>query len=219
MNQFFDQEISGESSKGANTKTAPRSTQSNSETDLAPGEQLAEVKPLRPHQNNHIEDLMMRVRDLIDTARAMPMSASVLVNREELLELIDDSVALLPEELKRARWLLKEKEQFLTDAKREAKEITDQAANTASRMVEEREIVRQAESAAQKIIVSAENNARALQHESEDYVDTQLKAFEETLTQTLNSVIKGREKLQVQEEAEEVHLETDDSSFYDFDEE
>lgn len=212
MNQFFDQDIDGSADEAnSNTKTKIKHTQQQSEN-------LAEVTQLRPGQENHVEDLIIRVRDLIDTARAMPMSASVLVNREELLELIDDAIALLPEELKRARWLLKEKEQFLSDAKREAKEITDQAANTASRMVEEREIVRQAESASQKIITKAENNARALQHEAEDYVDNKLSEFESSLRQTLSSVVKGREKLQVQSEDTQEEIDESDA-LYDFDSE
>lgn len=60
-----------------------------------------------------VEELLLRVRELIDLARSMPMSASVLVNREELLELLDDALDGLPEELRHARWLLKEREEFL----------------------------------------------------------------------------------------------------------
>ena len=99
-----------------------------------------------------VEELLLRVRDLIDTARSMPMSASVIVNREELLELLDDALDGLPEELRHARWLLKEREEFLAEANRDADEIRSRAAATASRMVEEREIVRQSEATAQHIV-------------------------------------------------------------------
>jgi hypothetical protein len=144
-----------------------------------------------------VEELLMRVREHIETARSMPMSASVLVNREELLVLIDDTVAALPEELRHARWLLKEREEFLEEARRDADDIREQAAATAARMVEDREIVRQADATARQIIHDAEAAARQIQHEAEDYIDQKLAAFEVVLDRTMQTVQKGRERLQV----------------------
>lgn len=151
-----------------------------------------------------VEELLLRVRDLIDTARSMPMSASVIVNREELLELLDDALDGLPEELRHARWLLKEREEFLAEANRDAEEIRDRAAATAARMVEEREIVRQSEATAQHIINEAESNARQIQHEAEDYIDQKLASFEVILDRTMQTIQKGRDRLSVQIQPEEV---------------
>ena len=64
---------------------------------------------------------------MIDTARTMPMSASVLVNRDEALELIDDALRTMPEELRHARWLLKEREEYLAQARRDAEDIVEAA--------------------------------------------------------------------------------------------
>lgn len=168
-----------------------------------------------------VEELLLRVRELIDLARSMPMSASVLVNREELLELLDDALDGLPEELRHARWLLKEREEFLEQAGRDADEIRDRAAQTASRMVEEREIVRQAEATAQHIVTEAEANARQISHEAEDYIDQKLASFEVVLDRTLQTIQKGRDRLNVQLEPtrEESAAQDDDASnpFFDQD--
>ncbi|MBP9115775.1 MAG: hypothetical protein KBF89_05460 [Acidimicrobiia bacterium] len=168
-----------------------------------------------------VEELLLRVRELIDLARSMPMSASVLVNREELLELLDDALDGLPEELRHARWLLKEREEFLEQAQRDAAEIRDRAAQTASRMVEEREIVRQAEATAQHIVGEAESNARQISHEAEDYIDQKLASFEVVLDRTLQTIQKGRDRLSVQIDPtrEEIAAEDDDSKnpFFDQD--
>ncbi|MFN8015527.1 MAG: hypothetical protein U0R17_02820 [Acidimicrobiia bacterium] len=165
-----------------------------------------------------VEELLLRVRDLIDTARSMPMSASVLVNREELLELLDDALDGLPEELRHARWLLKEREEFLEDARRDAQDIRDRAAATAARMVEEREIVRQSEVTAQRIVTEAEANARQIQHEAEDYIDQKLASFEVILDRTMQTIQKGRDRLSVQLEAEEtVEQDQNENGFFDQD--
>lgn len=166
-----------------------------------------------------VEELLLRVRDLIDTARSMPMSASVLVNREELLELLDDALDGLPEELRHARWLLKEREEFLAEARRDAEDIRHRAAATAARMVEEREIVRQADATAQHIVTEAEANARQIQHEAEDYIDQKLASFEVILDRTLQTIQKGRDRLSVQLEPEvtPVEEETVPNGFFDQD--
>jgi len=151
-----------------------------------------------------VEELILRVREQIEIARSMPMSASVLVNREELLAMLDETLQALPEELRHARWLLKEREEFLEEARRDAQDIRDQAAATAARMVEEREIVRQADATARQIVHEAEAAARQIQHEAEDYIDQKLAAFEVVLDRTMQTVQKGRERLQVIVEPEPV---------------
>jgi ABC-type transporter Mla subunit MlaD len=151
-----------------------------------------------------VEELILRVREQIEIARSMPMSASVLVNREELLAMLDETLQALPEELRHARWLLKEREEFLEEAQRDAQDIRDQAAATAARMVEEREIVRQADATARQIVHEAEAAARQIQHEAEDYIDQKLAAFEVVLDRTMQTVQKGRERLQVIVEPEPV---------------
>jgi F0F1-type ATP synthase membrane subunit b/b' len=127
----------------------------------------------------------------------MPMSASVLVNREEFLELLEEAIATLPQELRQSRWLLKERDEFLGQARREADDIIEAGRVRAERMVERTEIMREARRVGQTVVDDADASARQLRHEAEDYVDQKLAAFEVVLERTLGAVQKGRERLQV----------------------
>ncbi len=144
-----------------------------------------------------LEDLLYDLRELIETARMMPMSASVLVNRDEALTLLEDIVAYLPGELREARFLLKERDEFLAEARREAAALIETARVQAARMVERTEISREARKSADEVIANAEADARRLHHEAEDYIDARLAAFEDGLERTLATIRKGRERLQV----------------------
>lgn len=151
----------------------------------------------RDAEGRHLEGLLTHLRDLVDTARTMPMSASVLVNRDETLELIDQALRELPAELRHARWLLKERDEYLAGARRESEELLEAARVQAERMVERSDIVREARKSAQQVVADAESEARRLQHAAEDYVDARLAALETLLESTIQGVRKGREKLQV----------------------
>ncbi len=165
-----------------------------------------------------VEEILLRVRELVEAGRSMPMSASVLVNRDEMLDLLEAALEGLPEELRQARWLLKERDEFLSEARRDAEDIREKAAATAARMVEEREIVRQAEATARQTRSDAEATARQLRHEAEDYIDQKLASFEVVLERTMLAVQKGRERLQVVvDPSGDAEVEDDDSAFFDQD--
>ena len=137
-----------------------------------------------------------RSAKIVDTARTMPMSASVLVNREETLEIVDDALRSLPEELRHARWLLKEREEYLAQARRDAEDIVEAARVQAERMVERTEVAREARRVAQQVVSHAEADSRRLRHEAEDYIDQKLASFEVVLERTMQTVQRGREQLQ-----------------------
>ena len=143
-----------------------------------------------------LETILRELREIIDTARTMPMSSSVLVNREETLELVDDALAALPEELRHARWLIKEREEYLVQARRDAEDIVEAGRVQAERMVERTEVAREARRVAQQVVAHAESDSRRLRHEAEDYIDQKLAAFEVVLERTMQTVQKGREQLQ-----------------------
>jgi cell division septum initiation protein DivIVA len=144
-----------------------------------------------------VESLILQVKQMVETGRSMPMSASVMVNREEMLELLDEAMAILPKEVRHARWLLKERQEFLAQARREADDLIEAGRVRAERMVERTEVVREARRVAQSLVDQAESNSRALRHEAEDYVDQKLAAFEVVLERVMAAVRKGRERLQV----------------------
>src|SRR5713101_1058552 len=143
-----------------------------------------------------LETVLRELHDVVDTARTMPMSASVLVNREETIALIDEALAVMPEELRHARWLIKEREEYLAQARRDAEDIIEAGRVQAERMVERTEVVREARRVAQQVVANAEAQSRRLRHEAEDYIDQKLAAFEVVLERTMATVVKGREQLQ-----------------------
>ena len=143
-----------------------------------------------------LETILREIREIVDTARTMPMSASVLVNREETLELIDEALGVLPDELRHARWLLKERDEYLVQARRDAEDIVEAGRVQAERMVERTEVAREARRVAQQVVSTAEADSRRLRHEAEDYIDQKLAAFEVVLDRTMTTVRRGREQLE-----------------------
>ena len=142
-----------------------------------------------------IHDLLECLRDLIEAARSMPLSNAAIVNRDEALELLEDVVDRLPEELRQARWLLKERDEYLARARREADEILAAARSRAEGMVQRTEVVREAQRVARITLDQAEAQGRQIRNQAEDYVDAKLAGFETTLERTLAAVQKGRRRL------------------------
>lgn len=142
------------------------------------------------------EAALRRVIELIEATRAIPLSSSAkLDNKDEVLELLDDARARLPEELRQARWMLKEREEFLHKTQREAEDILESARLRSERMVQRTEIVREAQHTARRIVEDAEETARRLRLEAEDFCDQKLAAFEIVLERTLKTANAGRQKL------------------------
>jgi hypothetical protein len=133
---------------------------------------------------------------LVNTAKAMPLSSSVLVQREELVELLEIALQRLPEELREARRMLADREAFVAESQRTADGIMEEGRIHAERMVQRTEVVRQANHVAQRILDDANEEARRRRHEVDDYVGRQLARFEIVLDRTLKTVQAGREKLQ-----------------------
>jgi hypothetical protein len=148
-----------------------------------------------PSPTHDVQALLERLRSIIETAKPLPLSASVRVDRDELLELLDLALTRLPDELKQARWLLKEREEFLAKGQREADDIIGAARTRAERMVQRTEIVREAERVAQSIVDAAQQRSSQMRHEAEDYIDQKLASFEIVLERTLQVVGRGRERL------------------------
>ena len=143
-----------------------------------------------------VADLVAELRYVIESARALPLSASSAINKEDVLVLIDDIQGSLPDELRSARWLLKEREEFRAKMKREGDEIVALARNRAEQMVQRTQVVKAAEARARKVVEQAETEARRLRLEAEDYCDQKLGSFENVLQRTLQQVGAGRAKLQ-----------------------
>ncbi|MGH9090526.1 MAG: hypothetical protein ACRDZR_03960 [Acidimicrobiales bacterium] len=142
------------------------------------------------------EGLVHRVIDVVSTAKAMPLSASVLVSRDEVLELLESALERMPDELRQARWLLREREEFMAERAREADALMEDVRAQAEHMVSRTEVVRQANQVAQRILDDANEEARRMRHEAEDYCDQKLAGMEIVLERIVRTVQSGRQKLQ-----------------------
>lgn len=143
-----------------------------------------------------VADLVAELRYMIESARPLPLSASSTINKEDVLSLVDEIQASMPDELRSARWLLKEREEFRAKMRREGDEIVALARNRAEQMVQRTQVVKAAEARARKVLEIAEAESRRLRLEAEDYCDQKLGSFENVLQKTLQQVGAGRAKLQ-----------------------
>jgi cell division septum initiation protein DivIVA len=157
-----------------------------------------------------IDSRLQQIQEIVEEAKSMPLSSSVLVNREEVLELIGAARDDIPEEVKQARWVVKDREELLAKARRDGEQIVQRAREEHVRLVAEEEVVRGAQAEAERILNDAAEQARRIKLEAEDYVDAKLAGFEAALEQTageversISQVRRGRELLRGPSPAEE----------------
>lgn len=141
------------------------------------------------------DEIIRRVMEIIDSSPSMPMSSSVRVNKEEVLEMLEDALRRFPEELRQAKWLLKDREAFLAEREREGEAIVTRAAANAARLVDRREVVKTAHTRAEEIVDEATRTARRRQREADDYCDQQLARYENALVKLHRQVAKMRDRL------------------------
>jgi vacuolar-type H+-ATPase subunit H len=132
---------------------------------------------------------------VVEQARSMPMSASCVVNRGEVLGLLEEIRALLPEEFRHAQMLLADRESVVDEGRREAQRLINLAEEERLAMTSETEVVSEARRQAQRIRADALDEAETMRREVDDYVDTKLANFEVVLEKTLGAVRRGREKV------------------------
>ncbi len=128
-------------------------------------------------------------------ARSMPMSASCVINRAELLAQLEEVRQALPGSLAQAQELIGGREQMVEDARREAERIIESAHNQRGSLISDTEIARRSQAEADRILEEARREAEEIRAEADDYVDSKLANFEVVLTKTIGSVDRGREKL------------------------
>ena len=132
---------------------------------------------------------------IIDNARAMPMSASCVVNRGEVLAQIDEIRSLLPTEFDEAQRVLDDKGAVIAEGHAEAERIIEAAKAERARLIARTEVMRDAAKEAQETLAAASADADRMRREIDDYVDGKLANFEVVLHKTMAAVAKGRAKI------------------------
>ncbi|MQY39378.1 hypothetical protein SRB17_74000 [Streptomyces sp. RB17] len=143
-------------------------------------------------------DVQKKLDEIVSTvsgARSMPMSASCVVNRADLLAMLEEVRQALPGSLAQAQELIGGRDQMVEQARQEAERIISTAHAERGSLISDTEVARRSQAEADRILAEARKEAEEIRAEADDYVDSKLANFEVVLTKTLGSVGRGREKL------------------------
>ena len=148
--------------------------------------------------------LIDKLDDLVHNAKPMPLTDQVRVDKEAIYDILDQMRATIPEEIKQARWIVKERQEMLAEAKREAERIMKEARDRQDRLISDEEVTKQAERAAEDIIEDAHSREREIRLGAEDYADEILNTLEVNLSKFIAAVRRGRDRLAGKDEQVEV---------------
>jgi cell division septum initiation protein DivIVA len=146
-------------------------------------------------------DLAARIQqleDMVKEAKSMPLSSSALLNREELLEFVAGMREALPEEIKQARWVVRDREELLAKARREAESLVERAKAEQARLVAQEAVVQAAQDEAERIVSEARDHEHQVRMEADDYVDAKLAQFEITIQRLQELMSQAHEALGTQ---------------------
>ena len=138
-----------------------------------------------------VDDLMVNLHE----AKNMPLSSNALVDREQFLGLLEQLRESLPDELRAARWMVREREAFVARTNEKAREIVSKSRSEADEMISESNIVAEAVEEANILVRRAEGEARKLRLETEDEIEKKLQRVEGLLVDIMSQVESARNEL------------------------
>ena len=145
--------------------------------------------------NVDVQEKLAELRRVVEQARSMPMSASAVVNRGEVLELIDQLTGAVETAFTDSQQVLADRESVVDEGRRTAEQIVADAHNEREKIISDTDVYRVAKREADQIVDKARSEAEELRKETDDYVDAKLANFEITLERTTEAVKRGRERL------------------------
>ena len=144
---------------------------------------------------NGVEEIITTLYEMVQDAWSLPLGAEkCVVERDKVLDLLDEISNQLPGELKQAKTIVESRNEVITNAKREAENILKQAEQRAKQMVSREEIYRQAEQEANDMIRAAQQKIKELRQVTNDYVDDAMKRTEDSIAQSLSDLRESRAK-------------------------
>jgi cell division septum initiation protein DivIVA len=143
---------------------------------------------------NNLMVLLDHLEELVSSS--FQIAGKILIDREELDELLNKIQIALPEDIKQAEWVSREKERYLEQAQDEAKRIIREAESYAERLIQEDQILIRAEDEARKMIAEAKLTSAEIETEAKQYANQILERLEDSLDRTLKIVRQSREELE-----------------------
>jgi hypothetical protein len=132
---------------------------------------------------------------MVEEARGVPLSASCVLHRGEILELLDSARAAFPSDLANAQEILRQQDNVIEDARVQADQIIAHAREEVESMISQTEIVAAAKKEARRILDEVAEEAASQQNEIDAYVDSRLATLEVILHKTMEVVNRGRDQL------------------------
>ena len=143
----------------------------------------------------HIEDIITALYDMIQDARALPLGADkCILERDKVLDMLDEIIAALPGELKQSRTIVESRNELIGQARREAESIVREAQQKAGELVEQEAIYQEAKRRCQEMYDNTQNRIAELKKASNAYMDDALRRTEEAIAQSLGEVRDTRAK-------------------------
>lgn len=154
--------------------------------------------------NRSTEDIIGALYDMIQDARAMPLSADkCIVERDQVLDMLDEISAQLPSELKQSRTIVESRNELISQARREAETIVRQAQEQAKQMITKEAIYAEAKRRAEELAMQAQTRVTQIQRAGNSYMDESLRQTEEVIAQALSEVRETRMKFRTVTESQE----------------
>ena len=152
----------------------------------------------------HIEDIISALYDMIQDARALPLGADkCILERDKVLDMLDEIIAQLPAELKQSRTIVESRNELIGQARREAEGIVREAQLRAKELVAQESIYQEARRQCQEMYNKTQTRISELRKASNEYMDDALRRTEEAIAQSLNEVRDTRVKFRALTEAQE----------------
>lgn len=154
--------------------------------------------------NSNIEELIGSLYDLIQDARSVPLAADkCIVERDTVLDMLDDIIAQLPGELKQSRTIVESRNELINQARKEAEGIVRQAEEQSKLLMSQEVVYQEAQAQAEEILARAQERANQIRKAGNDYMFEALRKAEETVAEALDSVRSTRMKFRTVTEAQE----------------
>ena len=157
----------------------------------------------------NIEDIISALYDMVQDARALPLGADkCILERDKVLDMLDEIIAQLPVELKQSRTIVESRNELIGQARREAENLIRQAQEQANKMIAEETIYQEAKRQCQEMVQQTKTRMAELRRASNDYMDDALRRTEEAVAMSLEDVRDTRAKFKALVEAQEKRSET-----------
>ena len=151
-----------------------------------------------------VEDIISGLYDMVQDARSLPLAADkCILERDKVLDMLDEIIAQLPAELKQARTIVESRNELIGQARREAEGMIRQAQEKAAQLVTEEAIYQEAKRQCQELVLNTQSRMADLRKASNDYMDDALRRTEEAIAQSLDDVRDTRSKFKALIESQE----------------